>query len=93
MILIITKDYNKAYDDHLQFSRHALTSHYSFQVSVRGALMSLPTPVQRRGQKMYKSELWETQRKSRENMERIGDWMASFGRSHNATDDGEGVSN
>lgn len=54
--------------------------------------MSLPTPVQRRGQKMYKSELWETQRKARENMERIGDWMVNFSRSHNSTEDGEGMS-
>lgn len=74
----------------MQFSRHALTSHYSFQVSVRGALLSLPSPVQRRGQKMYKSELWETQRKARENMDRISDWMTSFSRHHTSTEDGEG---
>lgn len=52
--------------------------------------MSLPSPVQRRGQKMYKSELWETQRKARENLDRIGDWMATISKSHASTDDGEG---
>lgn len=54
--------------------------------------MSLPSPVQRRGQKMYKSELWETQRKARDNMERIGDWMTTSSKSRTSTDDGEGPS-
>lgn len=53
--------------------------------------MSLPSPVQRRGQKMYKSELWETQRKARENMDRIGDWMAVLSKSHTASDEIKGV--
>lgn len=53
--------------------------------------MSLPSPVQRRGQKMYKSELWETQRKGRENLDRIGDWMGSLGKSRVDTDVGEGA--
>lgn len=52
--------------------------------------MSLPSPVQRRGQKMYKSELWETQRKVKDNMDRIGDWTSSYSKLHTSTDDGEG---
>lgn len=65
--------------DHIfQFTRHALTSHYSFQVAVRGALVSLPSPPQRRGQKMYKSEVWEAQRKQRDNMHSITDWTAAM---------------
>lgn len=74
----------------LQFSRHALTSHYSFQTAVRGALLALPSPVQRRGQKMYKSEIWEVQRKARDNADRVGDWIMLSMKCHGSTEEGEG---
>lgn len=63
----------------LQFSKHPLTSHYSFQTSVRGMLMSLPSPVPRNGQKMFKAESWEKGRKQRENEENIADLVADIG--------------
>lgn len=51
--------------------RTPLTSQYSFAVSVRGTLISLPSPVPRRKQVLRKSELWDKLRLTRANEEGV----------------------
>ncbi|GAA99872.1 uncharacterized protein L969DRAFT_91813 [Mixia osmundae IAM 14324] len=53
--------------------RHPLISAYTFQVGIRGMAISLPCPVPRRGQKLYKAKIWEVQKEARENGEAMID--------------------
>ncbi|GAA5982496.1 hypothetical protein JCM10908_006672 [Rhodotorula pacifica] len=57
------------------YRRLPLTSLYGFQLSVRGTLLSLPSPVPRRKQVLRKSELWENVRLQRQNEEGVEEVM------------------
>ena len=57
------------------YRRLPLTSLYGFQLSIRGTLLSLPSPVPRRRQVLRKSELWENSRLERQNEEGIEEVM------------------
>ena len=63
-----------------QSTRHPLTSHYSFQVAVRGTIMSLPSPVPRRGQRMTKAVVWERNRVQRERMATVPELILGLSR-------------
>ncbi|KZO94552.1 hypothetical protein CALVIDRAFT_539005 [Calocera viscosa TUFC12733] len=47
---------------------------YAFHLLGRGLLMSLPSPVPRRGQKLLKSAYWEFSRKERDGIESLRSW-------------------
>ena len=52
--------------------------------------MSLPSPIKRRGQKMYKAELWDVLKRQKENMDAIGDWVAKVSKESLAEVEGVG---
>lgn len=58
-------------DDWLR--RAPLTSQYSFNISVRSALLCLPSPVPHRKHVMRKADLWERLREERANEDGIED--------------------
>ncbi|EJT99612.1 Rad17-domain-containing protein [Dacryopinax primogenitus] len=47
---------------------------YAFHLLIRGMLMSLPSPVPRRNQKLLKSAFWEINRKERDAQESLRSW-------------------
>lgn len=64
-------------------------------------LMSLPAPVPRRGQRMFKAEAWDRNRRQRENEQNIADLVSDVGSSllqpllqldREEDDDGDGMS-
>lgn len=63
-------DSSRRYDD---MAISVAGARYAALVSVRGVLMSLPSPVLRRGQRMFKPEFWANMKQARDNEDALGD--------------------
>lgn len=60
-----------------QYRYSSLLAYYSFLMTVRGTLMHLPSPVERKGQKMGKATWWDVQKKLRSTLIDIDEFKAS----------------
>lgn len=63
---------------HEQYLHSGVVNYYSFLVSVRGTLLGLPSPVERKGQKLGKAAWWDVQKKLRGLMGDVEDVKAAY---------------